>query len=197
MVHLRRLLAAAAIVLWPLAVLAQDLGLPRSTVMVVDPNRLFAETAFGQRVARELEAESAVLAAENRRIEGELTVEEKALTEKRKSMTPEEFRQAADAFDTKVQRIRGEQEAKARDLASNNDNAQRRFLSVAQPVLQTLMTESGAEVLLDRRSVLLLADSVDITDEAVQRIDSAIGDGSAIAPVEPDVAPDQTPQTQD
>ncbi|PIE12370.1 MAG: outer membrane chaperone Skp [Rhodobacterales bacterium] len=191
----KTVLVAMAVMLWPLAVLAQEFSVSERTVLVIDPARLFAETEFGRRVATEVEAEGAVLAAENRRIEAELTTEEKALTERRKTMAPDEFRAAADGFDRKVQQIRSEQEAKARALADAGENAQRRFLSVAQPVLETLMRESGAEVMLDRRFVLLRDPHVDVTEEAVRRIDEAIGDGREYLGTS--VEPDEGTETQD
>ena len=190
-----RLLALALPALLSTAALsparAQDLGLPASAILVIDPNRLFAETAFGKRVERLIEAESTDLAAENRRIESELAAEEKALTDERPGMEPAAFREKADAFDTKVTRIRGEQEAKALALAEERDNAQRRFLAVARPVLEELMVESGAVVLLDTRSVLLSTRNVDVTDEAVRRIDLAIGEGESLDPPPPPPPPQE------
>ena len=174
---------------------AQDLAFPASTILVIDPNRLFAETAFGKRVEAELEAESIALAAENRRIEAELAAEEKALTDERPGMDAVTFRDKASAFDAKVRRIRAEQEAKAVKLAEENGNAQRQFFAVAQPVLQELMIESGASVMLDRRSLLLSTDAVDVTDTATRRIDAAIGDGARI--VDPQPAPQPAPQPQE
>ncbi|MDQ2092876.1 OmpH family outer membrane protein [Rhodalgimonas zhirmunskyi] len=160
--------------------IGRDLGLPDSVVLVIDPSRLFSETQFGKRVASELEAERETLAKENRAIEADLVDEEQSLTKKRADMTPRNFRMAADAFDEKVQRIRKEQDQKARRLAEAGDTAQRRFLSVARPVLETVMRETGASVLLDARTVLLGADSVDITAEAILRIDQTIGAGEGI-----------------
>lgn len=157
-----------------------DLGLPDSAVLVVDPNRLFAETEFGKRMAGQLEAEGDALARENREIEAQLVDEEQSLTERRSAMSPQDFRAAADAFNAKVQRIRKEQDQKARRLADMGDVAQRRFLAVARPVLEEVMRDSGAAVLLDTRAVLLGADRVDITAEAVRRIDQSIGAGNDI-----------------
>jgi len=65
-------------------------------------------------------------------------------------------------------------------LAEASDLAQRRFLSVARPILEEVMRETGASVLLDARSVLLAVDNVDITAEAVLRIDQTIGAGEDI-----------------
>lgn len=157
---------------------AQQIGLPQTSILTISPDRLFAESAFGKRVAREIEAESAVLAAENRRIEAELSAEERELTDRRPEMEPDAFRVLADAFDEKVQQIRVEQDAKARALARRGEAAQVEFLRSARPVLESLMRDSGAGVILERSSVFLSANATDVTDAAIARIDAAIGDGA-------------------
>jgi len=162
---------------------AQQLGMPKSAILTIATDRLFADSAFGLRIAREIEAESAVLAAENRRIESELTDEEKELTQRRPDMSPEAFRTLADAFDEKVQANRNTQDAKARALNQIGDTARVEFLQVARPVLEALMRESGAGVILERSSVFLSANTTDITDLAIDRIDTAIGDGAKLSGV--------------
>jgi Skp family chaperone for outer membrane proteins len=90
------------------------------------------------------------------------------------------FRALADAFDQKVQSNRIAQETKARALNQIADKARAEFLQVARPILEDLMRESGAGVILERSSVFLSANATDITDLAIERIDAAIGDGSAL-----------------
>jgi len=175
------LLALAALILAPGAGSAQQIGLPNTAILTIETDRLFAGSAYGQRIANEIEADSAVLAAENRRIEAELTAEEQDLTERRPEMEPEAFRALADAFDEKVQSIRKTQDAKARTLNQRADKARVEFLRAARPVLETLMRESGAGVILERGSVFLSSNATDITDLAISRIDAAIGDGSEAA----------------
>jgi Skp family chaperone for outer membrane proteins len=160
------------------AVQAQQLGMPKSAILTIATDRLFTDSAFGQRVAREVEVESAVLAAENRRIEAELTAEEKDLTRRRPDMEPEAFRALADAFDEKVQANRDTQDAKARMLNQIGETARVEFLQVARPMLEALMRESGAGVILERSSVFLSANTTDITNLAIDRIDGVIGDGT-------------------
>lgn len=157
---------------------AQQLGLPNSAILTISSERLYAESAFGQRVAHEIEAASAVLAAENRGIEVELTAEEQDLTERRPQMDPAAFRALADEFDRKVQEIRRTQDAKARRLVLKNEEERVRFLQAARPVLADLMRESGAGVLLERSSVFLSANAIDMTDIAISRLDALLGDGS-------------------
>lgn len=153
-------------------------GPVRSPVLTVDLERLFAESAFGERVSADLLQETEALAAENREIEARLTAEEQELTDRRPEMTPEAFRAEAEAFDERVQAIRREQDAKERALQTRLTEGRDGFLATATPVLGRMMLESGAAVLLDRRSVFLGIGLVDITDAALVRIDAEVGDGA-------------------
>lgn len=154
------------------------LGSPQSPILTIEPERLFAGSEFGKRMARQLEAESAVLVAENRRIEAELTAAEKDLTVRRAKMEPQAFRALADAFDMKVQETRTTQDAKALILTQMRASNQQVFLQTARPILESLMRESGAGVILDRAAVFLSANATDITDIAIARINAVLGDGS-------------------
>ncbi|WP_246039813.1 OmpH family outer membrane protein [Sulfitobacter sabulilitoris] len=161
------------------ALFAQTAGAPltiQSPILTIDSDRLYLESAFGRRTAREIEAQGAELAAENRRIEAALTAEEKDLTERRPTMEPTAFRALADAFDEKVQTTRREQDAKTRALNQQLEERRSVFLTAAAPVLETLMREAGAAVILEKRSVFLSANAIDITSDALARIDAVLGD---------------------
>ena len=92
-------------------------------------------------------------------------------------MPVDEFRALADAFDVKVDRIRTEQAAKAREIQEFRDAEQQKFFNRVGPILLELVQERGAAVLLDRRAVFLSAAAIDITDQAVAQIDAEIGTG--------------------
>ncbi|WP_417205283.1 OmpH family outer membrane protein [Antarctobacter sp.] len=188
-------LAILLLGLWGAAAGAQGQGspfltaVPKTPILVIEFERVFSESAFGLRVNSEIEQAGRAIATENRRIEAELTEEERRLTDLRPTLAPDEFRKLADAFDEKVQLLRDEQDAKARALGARTEEARRRFLTVAQPVLEGLLREAGAALILERRTVLVAADAIDITDRTIARIDAQIGDG---APEDP--APDPAPQ---
>lgn len=150
----------------------------QSPILTIDTELLYRGSLFGKRMAAGLEAEGAALAAENRRIEAELTAEEKALTDQRAGMDPEAFSALADAFDEKVRTKRREQDGKARGLSLQQGAGRDTFLRAAAPVLEAMMRESGAAVVLDRREVFLSVTAIDITSDAIARIDAAIGDGA-------------------
>ncbi len=164
-------------------------------IALINQDRLLSGSLYGQRIQAEVEAAGAALAAENRRIEAELTDEELRLTERRAVMRPEAFRPFAQEFDTRVEGIRAAQEAKSRALQAQADAAQLGFFEVAFPVLIDLLRQRGATILMDSRAVLLAAEGVDITDDAIARIDAVLGqggpdplitlDGAAAAPPAP------------
>ena len=156
--------------------LAQDESPVQSSVLVIDQDRLLAESGFGERLAREFEKEAAKLAQENRQIEQALIREERELTEARPTMDPAAFREAADAFDSKVTRIRAAQDRKSRALSTLQERERRLFLDAALPVFGTLLDDYGAYVLLDRRQIFLSDDRVDITDEAIERVNTALAE---------------------
>lgn len=167
----------ALLLVIPIGAFAQQLGLPDSVILTISSERLFNDSAFGQRVAREFEAASGELAKENRRIEQELTEEEQELTERRPNMEPPAFRELADAFDVKVKEFRRTQDAKARALVQNNEEEQVKFIQAARPILTDLMREAGAGVVLERSSVFLSVTAIDVTEVAISRLNATIKDG--------------------
>ncbi|MDJ1008153.1 MAG: OmpH family outer membrane protein [Paracoccaceae bacterium] len=157
------------------SVSAQSAEALRSPVLIIDQDRLFAESQLGAAALRRIEDDARRLAAENRRIEAELLEEERALTERRASLTPEAFTAEANVFDEKVQRLRSEQDTKARALAQAREEARADFLGEIGGVLSEIALERGAVVMLDRRQVFLSVDAIDVTDEAIDRINVALG----------------------
>lgn len=157
----------------PRAAYAQDLGVPLSPVLVIDSDRMFRASQTGQKINADLEERLDTLVAENRKIEGQLVAEEQALTDLRPTMNPTEFRNLADEFDQKVQGIRAAQDAKQRELQQARDAQSQTFIADVAPILSAIGRERGALVILERRSVFLSADTIDITEEAIARINAA------------------------
>lgn len=174
----------------PFAAGAQTLGRLVSPILTIDRDRLFSDSAFGQRVNRELEAASSAMAAETRRIEAALEEEERLLTEQRATLEAEAFRELARAFDEKVQALRRERETAEENLRRQIETAQGEFFDRIGPILGALVRERGAVLIVDRRAILLAAADVDITEEAIARIDTVLGDGAGAVPAPTPPEPD-------
>lgn len=187
---MRRWLSALCMALLPLAAAAtataQEAPLAGNVavapaLLTLDVDRLFAQSAFGERISRDYNDGRADLATENRRIADALREEELALAASRATMAPDVFRSEADAFDERTQGIRRAQDAKERALDEGLDLGRAQFLEAARPILGQLMVERGASAVLDRRAVLLSLGTIDITDEAIARVNATLGDGASAA----------------
>lgn len=161
--------------------------------MILNQDRFFSDSLYGQRAQAELEQAGRALAAENREIEARLTEEELQLTEDRETLARDEFMVMAAEFDQRVETIRATQDAKTRALNAAAETAQRRFFNLAVPILLELVAERRAAVILDSRTVLLAADTVDITDAAIARVDAELGDGGEEALIDLQSAVEDVP----
>ena len=156
-------------------------GLPASGVLVVDQELLFTNTEFGIRLRSDIAEVTDKLVAENRTIESSLVEEEQRLTDQRAELSPEKFRELADAFDLRVQTIRSEQDQKREDIGQLLEQNRRTFFQAIIPILAEIMRQERASVILNKRTVLLSVNLIDITDRAIEMINAEIGDGSGLS----------------
>lgn len=171
-------------------------------VMTVDQDGLYRRSAWGARVQAELERRGREIADENDRLAEQFSSEERELTALRKTLPAEEFRQRADEFDQRVVEIRREREDALRDLQTQADAERTAFFRAILPVLTALMRERGALAVLDQRAIIIAAESIDVTDDLIARMDAEVGAGPepAAAPQAPEAAapePEAAPEAQE
>lgn len=174
---------------------AQDTGAAaapgdlRAPIVTLDRERLFAESMMGKALQAQLEEASAALIAENRRLEAALEEEELALTAQRATMPAEEFRKLAAEFDSRVEALRNAQDTKSRGLTRQRDENRQKLFDAAIPVLGALMVDIQAVAIIERSAIILTFDQLDITEQAIARMDATLGAGEGAAPApEPEPA---------
>jgi Skp family chaperone for outer membrane proteins len=170
--------------------------IPQSPILMLDRNRLLAETMFGRAVEQQFEADSRALIAENLRLEQALEAEERDLTDRRATLPPEDFQALAAEFDRKTEAIRSAQDAKSRAITAKREEERQKFLQAAIPVLGDLMREAGAVAIFDSGLVILSLRGADITDEAIARIDTVLGDGRRVQAPSGDATADAPPEPE-
>lgn len=140
---------------------------------VLDEERLFRDSALGQQILAGIRAAEAALEAENQVLFDQLAAEERALTEARATLAPEEFRARADAFDVRVEAIRAERAERSRDLAQQSEAAAQGFFDAVLPVLVQFMNETGVQALIKPDMLILSPDWLDVTDAVIARLNAA------------------------
>ena len=146
-------------------------------VVVVDFDEVFRTTLYGRRIIAEFQQANQALSKEFERIAEELVAEEKALSDLRGRTDPSAFKEMALAFDEKSTKLRQEQEDKRVELKLAGDTAQSDVLKQFGPIFVQVMQEHNASILLEKKQVVLVIASADITKEAIRRIDQKLGDG--------------------
>ena len=151
-------------------------GSEKASFYTVDMNKLLKQTIAGKKLISDNNSLKKSLQNENDTLEAELLLEEKDLSELRSSVSADEFRPKALAFDQKVTIIRLEQAQKEEKLLRQIRKKESDFYKNIYPLLYKLLSEHGGLILLDQRNVVLWDSSVDITDEAIDMINQIYGD---------------------
>ena len=147
----------------------------KANIYTVDMNKLLRLTDFGKNMVSVSNRERQFLQDENDALEEELLQEEKDLSLLRKTLSADEFRPKAIEFDKKVTIIRTQQNEKEKNLIARSRKAESDFFKRIYPLLSQLLSDRGGEVLIDQRSVILWNSSIDLTDDAIELINTVLG----------------------
>lgn len=167
-----RLLILIFVFTFPLSLFSEV----KTAVYTIDMSKLIKQTKIGKKIILEDNISRQKLQSENERLEAELLLEEKELSEIRETLTADEFRLKAQEFDKKVTIIRTEQGQKEQDLIVENRKNESEFFKKIYPLLYGLLLERGGSILIDQSNAVLWDSSVDLTIDAINLIDRVLGD---------------------
>ncbi len=146
-------------------------GAPTARILMIDMRRVMALSKVGQDIQRQVEAlkqqaardlnsEAAVLKGEETQLQQQAAI----LAPDVKARRIKDFQVRATAFQQRVQKRGGL-------IQGGVLKAQQQIEQALGPVLQGIMKERGATILLDRTSILLAPNSIDVTQLVIQRLD--------------------------
>lgn len=146
-------------------------GAPTARILMLDMRRIMGLSKVGQDIQRQVEA---LKQQATRDLNGEgaaLKSEEVQLQQQAAILAPDvktrrirDFQAKATAFQQKIQRRGGL-------IQGGVLKAQQQIEQALGPILQGIMKERGATILLDRSSILLAPNSIDVTQLVIQRLD--------------------------
>ena len=150
----------------------------KSVLFTVDMSKLLRSSDFGKNIISVNNTARQNLQNENNDLEEKLLIEEKELSELRKTLSIDEFRPKALEFDKKVTIIRKVQREKEENLNKKVRREETDFFKKIYPILYELLIERGGLVLVDQRNAILWDNSVDLTDDAIAAINRVLGSGN-------------------
>lgn len=177
-------LAAAAA---PAAVNAQ--AATPTAILVVDVNRVFAESAAGQDANRQLKAQGDALQARFNQLKTQFTNEEEALRKQQGQIAQEALQQRVNDLVGRQTKANEEIGGKRQALERALQGANQQILSNLKPIIDQLMAERSAQMVLDRQVTLNIAPSLDVTTVVIQRLNAKLPRVTVTVPPTPAPAP--------
>ena len=150
------------------------------SVLVMNEQRILRDSAVGQHVASRLEAIATEIQSELAPQEAALQAESEALNAETAALSEEALRARPDLI-TRLQTLQRDatqfeqlRRLRAQELAATEQQAMSPVLPVLQEVLQAIVTERNADVLIDRSVVVFASESVDISSTAIERLNARL-----------------------
>jgi outer membrane protein len=149
-------------------------AIPAPKILVIDRQALLRASNVGQDIARQVRGFTQSAEAELKG-EGEaLGKEKQALQQQVAILAPDVRDQKIKAFEEKQAAFQQKVQKKQNQIRYGVALAQRQVESAAGPIVQGLMQERGANLLLDRQAVVIGAPGLDVTEAAIQRLNQKL-----------------------
>jgi len=141
---------------------------PDTTVGVVDLNYILSEAKAAKDAAEQIEKIAIQIEEEIKASDQNLIDEQNELVESQQIMAPAAFDEKRKEYEKKVQNYNVTRQEKLMSIDLLLADTRNNVLNALKPILEDLSNEKGITILLEKNSVLLNAENMDITDEALK-----------------------------
>jgi Skp family chaperone for outer membrane proteins len=141
---------------------------------VIDRQFILQRSSAGQEMLAQAQGLSKTAETQFKAEENQLATEAGQLQQQLAIMAPDVRDQKEKDFTTKQQAFQARVAQRQAEIQAGFNKAARQVEIALEPILKSLMTERGANMVFDRSSVILSTVDVDVTPVAVQRLDKAL-----------------------
>ena len=174
---------------------AQAQALPSAVIAVTDLNRVTSECNACKTATAALRSQAQALQAREKALVDPIQAEQKSIQaaiDALKGAEPDAALQArVRAFQTRQQQAADELQRSQTQIQRNQQYIQQQVATKLGPIYQQVMQRRGATIMLESGSTLAAASSVDVTNEVLAALNTAMPTIVTTAPAQ---AKQQTPQ---
>lgn len=178
--------AFAAALVAPVAASAQ--AVPGAVIAVVDLEKVTSTCNACKTANATLQSQVSGLKTRQQALAGPLNTEGQSLETAAKALNGKEpdaaLQARAKAYQTKVQQAQQEIASREEQIRRNTAYIQKQILDKLGPIYQQVMTRRGANVLLEAGATLATSNSVDVTNDVVAALNSALPSIATTAPAQ-------------
>jgi Skp family chaperone for outer membrane proteins len=149
-------------------------GPPAPRIIVIDRTYILQRSSAGQDMMTQAQNLSKAAETQFKTEEGALATEAGQLQQQLAIMAPDVRDQKEKDFTAKQQAFQGRVATRQAEIQAGFNKAARQVEVALEPILKAIMVERGANMVMDRSSVILSSVDIDVTPIAVQRLDKAL-----------------------
>ena len=156
------------------AAAAAAAGPPVPRVVVIDRNFIMQRSAAGKDMVAQTQSLSKAAETQFRTEEQQLQTEATQLQQQLAILAADVREKREKDFIAKQQAFQSRVQQRQQEIQAGFNKAARQLEVALEPILQAIMKERGANMVLDRQSVIIASVDIDVTPAAVQRLDKAL-----------------------
>ena len=141
---------------------------PDTIVGVVDLNYILSESDAAVDAAKKIENIAQQIEDEIKNSDQSLIDEQNELIESQQIMAPAAFDEKRKEYENKVQNYNVTRQEKLTSIDRIVAESRNKVLNALKPILEEISNENGITILLEKNSVLLNAENMDITEAALK-----------------------------
>jgi Skp family chaperone for outer membrane proteins len=149
-------------------------GPPAPRIIVIDRNFILQRSSAGQDMVNQVQTLSKQAETEFKNQETQLATEANQLQQQLAILAPDVRDQKEKDFTTKQQAFQTKVATRQAEIQAGFNKAAHQLEVALEPILKTIMVERGANMVVDRASVILSTVDIDVTPIAVQRLDKSL-----------------------
>ena len=143
---------------------------PNTSIGVIDLNKILAEADAAVGASEQIEEIAKDIEGEIKKSDEEIIKEQNLLIESQAIMAPEAFDTKRKEYEIKVQKYNAERQSKLLKIDELIALSRNDVLNALKPILEEISNQKGITILLEKGSVMLNADKMDITDEVLKKL---------------------------
>jgi outer membrane protein len=161
---------AAGLVLAPALAAAAD----SVSILIVDQQRVLAESLAGQDMNVQAKALMAQIQAEVAEEQNAVMAAERDLEQNAKLMSPAQRTEKIKQLEARKQAYPAFEQKKAQTYQMSMNRASNQVAVALKPILQQIIDQRKAQIMLDRQVVMYSVPGLDVTDDAISRLNNVV-----------------------
>ena len=106
--------------------------------------------------------------------EKQLQKEEKDIIQQKKVLSPEDYKKKISVLRSKVSNLQKDRNSILETVAKKRRNARKQLIDAINPIVKGYMSEKKIKLVLDKKSILLGDDKLDITNEIMKQLNNKL-----------------------